>query len=103
MSLENKLVIYHTIPLDLSSFLKKKISEDLGCKEDDLNFIELSKSEVVPEEKGFKFIYDDETGGTVIISFGELAGRHITIEATNSFEIVELYKQIVEWIDSYTG
>lgn len=102
MKLDNILFIYHDYNVEsISNILKKHIADELDLKVDEVGFKDIKTPDnVVTDEEGFEFIYDGEINGIVRISCGELAGRHICIEAENSWDAVELYKLINQWLEN---
>lgn len=102
MKLDNILFIYHDDSFEsMIDYLKRCIADELCLKVDEVGFKDISTPDnVVTDEEGFEFVYDGETNGIVRISCGELTGKHICIEAENSWDAVELYKLINQWLEN---
>lgn len=94
MSLDNKLRMYHSVGIDMSDFLKENIATELELAIEDVYFTDIAN--------GFEFTYNGETEGTVRITFSELTGTNLLIEATDSWDAVEIYNLIYNWIDEWT-
>lgn len=102
MKLRNILFIHHSIDSDMNTFIKEKIAEELDMSVDDVYFDDIKTPDnATVDYSGFAFIWDGETQGTVRISFGNVGGIHICIEAQYSWEAVELYNLINDWLDEF--
>lgn len=85
---------------DINNSLKKHIADESSLSIDEMKFKDIATPDnVMSIENGFEFIWDDEIGGTVRITFGELGGQHICIEAEYSWDAVQLYGLIDQWLE----
>lgn len=100
MKLSNVLLIYHSIDIDMNTFIKEKIAKELDMSVEDVYFDDIkTPNTTTVDESAFEFIWNGETDGTIRMSFGHVSGTHICIEAQYSWEVVELYNLINEWIE----
>lgn len=102
MKLSNILFIYHSIEIDMNTFIKDRISKELQMSIEDVDFKEIETPvNTTIDYSGFEFIWDGECEGTVRISFSNVGGTHICIESQYSWDAVSLYNLINDWLDEF--
>lgn len=102
MKLNNALFIYHSKVRDMNTFIKEKIAKELYISVEDEHFGHFkTPGNTIVDESFFEFIWDVETEGTAKISFDNIGGSHICIEAQYSWDAVELYNLISDWINEF--
>ena len=82
--MNNKLTLWYEVGKrdEVKSEVKKNIQQRYG----------FSDGEFVSIVAGFKFLFDDETGGEISIAFiEEKDALRVTVEGTWSWEVIEVY------------
>lgn len=93
MKLDNSIKVYYSLGVDMTSFAKESISRYLKLPFNEVGFFDI--------ENGFELLYDRENEGIVRITFSDLKGLHLLIEATNAFDVVDVYNLIITGINEW--
>lgn len=93
MKLDNSIKVYYSFGIDMTSFAKEIIARYLKLPFNDVGFYDI--------ENGFELIYNRENENILRITFSELTGLHLLIEATNAFDVVDVYNLLTRNLNKW--